>query len=167
MAFEKASTAAGAAGQSGVPGAALAGGVAVPSLGASQPILAAAMRTRTRASPTGPSSWLVDMSNKAAKFSAATGQYAAAGSFNPFGSSVVRPAAADVNGDGVADAVYAVGPGGGSLVRVVDGATGQDLAPATATFLAPSPGIRRGGSLEPTMTLSELGTSARPAWIGV
>src|SRR5262249_50900543 len=63
------------------------------------------------------------------------GQYAAAGTFTPFTvQAVVRPAAADVNGDGVDDAIYAVGPGGGSLVRVGDGVTGKGRVPATATF---------------------------------
>ena len=68
----------------------------------------------------------------------AAGQYAAGTSFAPFGSSasLVRTAVGDVNGDGVPDRIYAVGPGGGSLIRVVDGATGADLLAATATYEA-------------------------------
>jgi hypothetical protein len=47
---------------------------------------------------------------------------------------IVRAATADFNGDGFTDTAAATGPGGGSLVRVIDGATGKDLAAATATF---------------------------------
>ena len=54
----------------------------------------------------------------------------------PGSAAIVRAAVGDVNGDGVPDRVYAVGPGGGSLVRVVDGATGADLLTATATYEA-------------------------------
>jgi hypothetical protein len=49
----------------------------------------------------------------------------------------VRTAAADFNGDGVADAVVGTGPGGPTLVRVLDGVTGQQLfsvAPFEAAF---------------------------------
>jgi hypothetical protein len=46
----------------------------------------------------------------------------------------VRVAAADVNGDGVADYVLGIGPGGGSLVRVINGATGTDLVPSISAF---------------------------------
>ena len=40
----------------------------------------------------------------------------------------VRTAVGDFNGDGTSDTAYGIGPGGGSLVRVIDGATGNDLA---------------------------------------
>jgi uncharacterized delta-60 repeat protein len=46
----------------------------------------------------------------------------------------VRTAVADFNGDGVPDTVAVIGPGGGSLVRVIDGASGTDLVPATQTY---------------------------------
>ena len=47
-----------------------------------------------------------------------------------------RTATADVNGDGVADVISAVGPGGGSLLRITDGVTGGDIVAATATYEA-------------------------------
>ncbi len=49
----------------------------------------------------------------------------------------VRTAAADFNGDGIADLVVGTGPGVGSLVRVLDGQTQQELfviAPFEGTF---------------------------------
>jgi hypothetical protein len=48
----------------------------------------------------------------------------------------VRTAVADFNGDGVPDTAAVIGPGGGSLVRIIDGATGSDIVPATATYEA-------------------------------
>jgi Tol biopolymer transport system component len=45
-----------------------------------------------------------------------------------------RIAVADVNGDGSADVISVVGPGGGSLVRITDGATGKDLIAPMATY---------------------------------
>src|SRR5205814_6388324 len=47
--------------------------------------------------------------------------------FDPAFAGGVRTAAADLNGDGVAEAVVGTGPGGVSLVRVLDGATGSQL----------------------------------------
>ncbi len=63
------------------------------------------------------------------------GDYESLGTFAPFPgyAGPVRTAAADVNGDGTADAVYGQGPGG-TLLRIVDGRTGADLLPATATY---------------------------------
>ena len=48
----------------------------------------------------------------------------------------VRPAVADFNGDGTPDTAYGIGPGGGSLVRVINGATGTDLVTARSTYEA-------------------------------
>jgi uncharacterized delta-60 repeat protein len=48
----------------------------------------------------------------------------------------VRTAIADFNGDGSEDYAYGVGPGGGSLIRVVDGDTGADLVGITSTIEA-------------------------------
>ncbi|MBX9582535.1 MAG: hypothetical protein K2X87_19695 [Gemmataceae bacterium] len=56
------------------------------------------------------------------------------GPVNPFGRpGVVRAASGDVDGDGATDLVYATGPGGGALVRVISGRTGEDLV-AGGTF---------------------------------
>lgn len=44
---------------------------------------------------------------------------------------VVRSTVADFNGDGIADYAFATGPGTAAQVRIVDGRTGADLAPAT------------------------------------
>lgn len=62
----------------------------------------------------------------------------AGASFVPFPGIVGIPRAttADVDGDGTTDTIYVAGPGGGSLVRVVSGATGSDLLSTTATFEA-------------------------------
>jgi hypothetical protein len=46
----------------------------------------------------------------------------------------VRVARADFDGDGVEDTAYAAGPGGPPTVRVVSGATGEDLAGAFPAF---------------------------------
>jgi uncharacterized delta-60 repeat protein len=48
----------------------------------------------------------------------------------------VRPVVADFNGDGTPDTAYGIGPGGGSLVRVINGATGTDLVTARSTYEA-------------------------------
>jgi hypothetical protein len=58
-----------------------------------------------------------------------------AGSFTPFPgfAGTVRGVSADVDGDGQGDQIYATGPGGGALVRIVSGATGADLL-STTTF---------------------------------
>jgi hypothetical protein len=52
----------------------------------------------------------------------------------------VRVAAADVNGDGVADVITAAGPGGGPHVRVFDGQTNAELL----SFFAYNPGFTGG-----------------------
>ena len=52
----------------------------------------------------------------------------------------VRVAAADVNGDGVADIITGPGPGGGPHVEVFDGLTGQTIA----SFFAYDPGFAGG-----------------------
>jgi hypothetical protein len=53
--------------------------------------------------------------------------------FTPFTgfNGVVRAATGDLNGDGVADTVYATGPGGGALVRAISGLDGTDLLTGT------------------------------------
>jgi hypothetical protein len=66
----------------------------------------------------------------------ASGQAVAQGSlFTPFPgvTAQIRTASADVNGDGVTDQIYATGPGGGALLRIVNGANGLDLL-ASTTF---------------------------------
>jgi hypothetical protein len=57
------------------------------------------------------------------------GQLGAATSFTPFPdrAGVPRSTRADVDGDGVPDAIFVTGPEGGALVRIVSGRTGQDL----------------------------------------
>lgn len=47
---------------------------------------------------------------------------------------VVRSSVADVNDDGINDMIYATGPGSPSRLRVVSGATGEDLMPPMAIF---------------------------------
>jgi Tol biopolymer transport system component len=61
------------------------------------------------------------------------GQAKSTGTFTPFASftGIVRSTAADVNGDGVADVIYATGPGGGALVRIINGLNGADLLSGT------------------------------------
>jgi uncharacterized delta-60 repeat protein len=56
--------------------------------------------------------------------------------FKPFPDAAldVRVARADFNADGIEDTAYVVGPGGGPLVRVVNGKTGQDLVPQQFAF---------------------------------
>jgi hypothetical protein len=46
----------------------------------------------------------------------------------------VRTITADVNGDGTPDVIAVTGPGGGSQVRVIDGATGLDLLDPFSVF---------------------------------
>jgi predicted outer membrane repeat protein len=57
------------------------------------------------------------------------GQLGAATTVTPFPDRAGSPRGtrADVDGDGVPDGVFVTGPGGGALVRVVSGRTGQDL----------------------------------------
>ena len=61
---------------------------------------------------------------------------AAGGGTVPFAGSTTPPrvAVADVNGDGTADVITVSGSGGGSLLRVTDGATGKDLVAPVATY---------------------------------
>ncbi len=58
-------------------------------------------------------------------------------SFTPFGAGyrgVIRSAVGDFNGDGIADYAFATGPGVAARVRVIDGATGQNLLPVTTIW---------------------------------
>lgn len=49
----------------------------------------------------------------------------------------VQSATGDVNGDGIADIVYGIGPGGGSFLQIIDGRTGATVFPrAVPTFEA-------------------------------
>lgn len=54
----------------------------------------------------------------------------------PFGdfTGSIRSASADVNGDGVPDLIAATGPGGGSVIRVMDGKTFGDLMTPFSAF---------------------------------
>lgn len=67
-----------------------------------------------------------------------TGNLAFSGlSFMPFGAryrGVIRTASADVNGDGWSDYIFATGAGVGAQLRIIDGATGTDLLPATTVL---------------------------------
>jgi hypothetical protein len=70
--------------------------------------------------------------NASKQLTAVTG----ASNFAPFsglGTGDVRSTTGDVNGDGVADRIYASGPnvGAGDLVRIIDGVTGKDLLSGT------------------------------------
>ena len=58
---------------------------------------------------------------------------AAGGAFQPFPgfTGAIRSVVADFNGDGVLDAAFGTGAGTAARVRVIDGATGGDLAGAT------------------------------------
>jgi hypothetical protein len=56
----------------------------------------------------------------------------------------VRVAAGDVTGDGVADVITGVGPGGGPHVRVFDGVTGAQVGGAIGSFFAFDPGFLGG-----------------------
>jgi RHS repeat-associated protein len=69
-------------------------------------------------------------------FDAAGQAVAQVATFAPFPGvgGVVRSAAGDFNGDGVADMAYVTGPGGGAFLRIVDGKTGQDLVSTTNLF---------------------------------
>jgi hypothetical protein len=57
----------------------------------------------------------------------------AGAAFYPFPgfAGVIRPAVADFNGDGIADLAFATGSGTAATVRIVDGATGDDLVGPT------------------------------------
>ncbi|VTR97992.1 FG-GAP-like repeat-containing protein [Tuwongella immobilis] len=46
----------------------------------------------------------------------------------------IRAAAADIDGDGVADQVIGTGPVGGSRIRIISGATGADIVPSFSVF---------------------------------
>ncbi|OWK43228.1 Alkaline phosphatase [Fimbriiglobus ruber] len=66
--------------------------------------------------------------------------------FSPFASSFtggVRVAVGDLTGDGIPDIVAVPGPGGGPVVQVYSGATGQEIA----SFLAFEPTLRGGLSV--------------------
>jgi hypothetical protein len=64
--------------------------------------------------------------------------------YDPSFTGGVFVAAADVNGDGRADIITSVGPGGGPHIKVFDGATGITLATPLGTFFAYSPGFTGG-----------------------
>jgi hypothetical protein len=50
----------------------------------------------------------------------------------------VQSATGDVNGDGFADIVYGVGPGGGSFLQIIDGRTGTTVFPRAIPVYEPS-----------------------------
>ena len=86
--------------------------------------------------PTGPVAPPAHMPGTVRAFAAGTaggdaGLFTADGAVRlrvtPFGAGEVRVAAADFNGDGVADLVAGTGPGVPARVRVLDGVTGADL----------------------------------------
>jgi hypothetical protein len=72
-----------------------------------------------------------------ALFRPSDGRLTEVGRVTPFPNvpGVVRAAVGDFDGDGIADVVYATGPGGGDLLRLISGATGRDLL-LTQTFSA-------------------------------
>ncbi|VTR96596.1 FG-GAP-like repeat-containing protein [Tuwongella immobilis] len=55
--------------------------------------------------------------------------------FRPFNyNGAVQAVVGDINGDSIPDYVFGIGPGGGSVIRGIDGATGADLFPTFSAF---------------------------------